>query len=68
MTYQKYKNIVIKRFPELNIDKIPNLNKIECLKMVSTLLFTINECETELANITRKKIQEYWKNGYIKDF
>jgi len=68
MVFKEYLKLACKELPELNLDKIPNLNKIECLRIVSMTLFTTNECNTPFAKITRGKIKEYWKNGYIKEF
>jgi hypothetical protein len=68
ISYKKYIKLVSDRFPELNFDKDINISKVKCLRIVSMILFTLHECDTELAKITREKIQEYWKNGHIKDF
>lgn len=68
MKYNEYFKMAIKRFPSMNIEKIPQFNRIDCLKMVTEILFIVNECDSELANETRKRLIELRENGEFKDF
>jgi len=68
MKYPTYLKLACKRFPKMNFDKIPQFNKIDCIKMVAEMLFICGDCDSVLAYTTRELLLQLRLNGELKDF
>lgn len=66
MTYEQYIQLANKRFPQLNITKMPDSDVMENVRRVSEALFISGECSTPLAIETREQLRYQRVTGTVK--